>query len=220
MPKPIILTVDDEPQVLHAIERDLRQHYGGNYRIVTASSGQAALEIVRQLKRRGDAVALLLVDQRMPEMEGIDFLEAALKLYPDARKVLLTAYTDTEAAIASINTIGLDFYLMKPWHPPDQHLYPVLDELLNDWQETVQLPYDGIRVAGTLWSPRCHHVKDFLSRNRIPYRWLDIEKDSEAAALVESTAKGTSRGVAQLPIIFMPDGTYLVDPDNRTLAAR
>jgi thioredoxin reductase (NADPH) len=147
-------------------------------------------------------------------MEGTEFLKEAIKFYPDARKVLLTAYADTNAAIASINVIGLDYYLVKPWDPPEENLYPVLDGLLSDWQATVPIPWDGIRVAGTQWSPRSHEVKDFLSRNRIPYQWLDVEKDKEAAALVASATQGTNR----LPVIFFTDGTALVDADNRTLA--
>ena len=214
MTKPIILTVDDEPQVLNAVERDLRRHYGGDYRIVKATSGAEALEAVHALKRRNAAVALFLADQRMPAMNGTEFLAEARQLYPDARKVLLTAYADTEAAIESINSIGLDYYLMKPWDPPEQTLYPVLDDLLGDWQETVPLPYDGIRVAGTLWSPSCHRVKDFLARNLIPYQWLDIEKNAEADTLVEAATLEQRR----LPVVFFPDGSVLVDPDNRTLA--
>ena len=193
MADPIILTVDDEPQVLNAIERDLRQQYGADYRIMKAGSGAEALEAVRQLKRRNDPVALFLVDQRMPGLSGTEFLAEALKLYPEARKVLLTAYADTEAAIASINTLGLDHYLMKPWDPPDQSLYPVLDDLLSDWVATVPVPYDGIRVAGTLWSANCHDVKDFLARNQIPYQWLDIECDASAKDLVEASRPLSSR---------------------------
>ena len=152
MPNPIVLTVDDEPQVLNAVERDLRRQYGRAYRIVKAGSGSEALETVRQFKLRNDSVALFLVDPRMPGMSGSEFLAKAIKLYPEARKVLLTAYADTEAAIASINTLGLDYYLMKPWDPPEQSLYPVLDDLLSDWAATAPVPYDGIRVVGTLWS--------------------------------------------------------------------
>lgn len=214
MAKPIIFTLDDEPQVLNAVNRDLRQHYRGDYRIMQSGSGAEALEAVRQLNQRNAPLALLLVDQRMPEMSGTEFLSEARKYYPEARKVLLTAYADTEAAIESINTIGLDHYLMKPWDPPDQNLFPVLDDLLSDWHATVQLPYDGIRVAGTIWSASCHEVKDFLSRNRIPYQWLDIEKDSQALELVESTLDGQHK----LPVIFFPDGKTLVNPDFRTLA--
>ena len=214
MAKPIILTVDDEPQVLNAVERDLRHHYRGDYRIIKAGSGNEALEVVQQLKGRNAPVALFLADQRMPSMSGTEFLKEAQKLYPDARKVLLTAYADTEAAIASINSIGLDYYLMKPWDPPEQTLYPVLDDLLSDWLATVPMPYDGIRVAGTLWSPSCHRVKDFLARNRIPYQWLDIEEDAETSALVEAATPEKRR----LPVVFFPDGDVLVEPDNLTLA--
>ncbi len=215
MAKPIILTVDDEPQVLNAVERDLRAHYRGDYRIMKAGSGDEALETVRALKQRNAPVALFLVDQRMPGLSGTEFMSEAGGFYPEARKVLLTAYADTQAAITSINDLGLDYYLMKPWDPPEQHLYPVLDDLLSDWAATVDLPYDGIRVAGTLWSPKSHDAKDFLSRNRIPYQWLDIERSSEARLLAESVLEGQEH---RLPVIFFPDGTTLVDPDNLTLA--
>ena len=216
MAKPVIITVDDEPQVLNAVERDLRRHYRGDYRIMKASSGQEALETVRQLKQRNAPIALFLADQRMPEMSGTEFLAQARKLSPDSRKVLLTAYADTEAAIDSINSIGLDHYLMKPWDPPEQMLYPVLDDLLDDWQATVPLPYDGIRVAGLLWSPSCHRAKDFLARNRIPYQWLDIEKDAEARELVDAVSAEPVR----LPVVFFPDGEVLVEPNNRSLAEK
>ncbi len=216
MAKPHILTVDDEPQVLNAVNRDLRRHYRNDYRIVRAGSGQEALDTVRQLKERNVPLALFLVDQRMPGMTGTEFLAQARAFYPLARKVLLTAYADTEAAIESINTIGLDHYLMKPWDPPEQNLYPVLDDLLSDWIATVPLPYDGIRVAGTLWSSKSHEVKDFLSRNRIPYQWLDIEKDAEARTLVESS----SAGRPTIPIVYFPSGELLVSPDSRTLAEK
>jgi thioredoxin reductase (NADPH) len=216
MAKPVIFTVDDEPQVLNAIERDLRQHYRKDYRIVKAASGIEALATVRELKRRNAPLALFLADQRMPMMSGIELLDEARKLYPEARKVLLTAYADTEAAIESINAVGLDYYLMKPWDPPEQTLYPVLDDLLSDWEATVPPAYDGIRVAGTLWSPSCHRVKDFLARNRIPYRWMDIEKDTEAQELV--AAFNTERH--GLPVVFFPDGDVLVEPDNLSLAVK
>ena len=215
MAKPIILTVDDEPQVLNAVERDLRAHYRGDYRIMKAGSGDEALETIKALKQRNAPVALLLVDQRMPGLSGTEFMSEAGGFYPEARKVLLTAYADTQAAITSINDLGLDYYLMKPWDPPEQHLYPVLADLLSDWAATVDLPYDGIRVAGTLWSPKSHDAKDFLSRNRIPYQWLDIERSSEARLLAESVLEGQEH---RLPVIFFPDGTTLVDPDNLTLA--
>ena len=214
MAKPIILTVDDEIEVSHAIERDLRQHYHDDYRITTANSGSQAIEIVQQLKQRNDQIALFLVDQRMPGMEGTEFLAEAMKLYPDARKVLLTAYADTQAAITAINTIELDYYIMKPWSPPEENLFPILDDLLSDWLATAQIPFDGIRVAGTLWSASSHKIKDFLARSQVPYQWLDIEKDSEAMALVEATNKEQHR----LPVIFFPDGRKLIDPDITTLA--
>ena len=214
MAKPVILTVDDEPQVLNAVGRDLRQHYRGKYRIVKAGSGVEALEAVQGLKRRNDPLALFLVDQRMPGMTGTEFLAEAMKLYPDTRKVLLTAYADTEAAIQSINSIGLDHYLRKPYEP--QEVFDVLDDLLEVWRDTVDLPYDGIRVAGTLWSPASHAVKDFLARNRIPYQWLDIEANSEARELVEATEQGEHH----LPVVFFPNGEVLIEPDNRTLAEK
>ena len=214
MANPIILTVDDEIEVSHAIERDLRQHYHNDYRITTANSGSQAIEIVQQLKQRNDQIALFLVDQRMPGMEGTEFLAEAMKLYPDARKVLLTAYADTQAAITAINTIELDYYIMKPWSPPEENLFPILDDLLSDWLATAQIPFDGIRVAGTLWSASSHKIKDFLARSQVPYQWLDIEKDSEAMALVEATNKEQHR----LPVIFFPDGRKLIDPDITTLA--
>ena len=211
-----IVTVDDEPQVLNAVERDLRREYRRDYRIIKAGSGAEALDAVRGLKGRNAPVALFLADQRMPGMSGTEFLSEARKLYPEARKVLLTAYADTEAAIASINSIGLDHYLMKPWDPPQRNLYPVLDDLLSDWQATVPVPYDGIRVAGTLWSASSHGVKDFLARNQIPYQWLDIEKDASAKELVDSIGNGQRK----LPVVFFPDGDVLVEPDNRNLAEK
>ncbi len=216
MAKPSILILDDEPHVLNAVERDLRQHYRDDYRLIKASSGAQALEMVRQLKQRNAPVALFLVDQRMPQMSGTEFLDAARQLYPEARKVLLTAYADTEAAIVSINKIGLDHYLMKPWDPPEQHLYPVLDDVLSEWAATVPVPYDGIRVAGTLWSANSHLVKDFLAGNQIPYQWLDIEKDSQAKALVDAVNKDGHH----LPVVFFPDGSVLIEPDNRALAEK
>ena len=214
MPKPVIFSLDDDPSVLNSIERDLRAHYGQDYRILPINEGKIALEYLTKMKQRNETVALFLVDQRMPEMSGTEFLEEALKLYPQAKRVLLTAYADTQAAIDSINAIGLDYYLMKPWHPPEEKLYPILDELLGDWKAHVRLPYEGIRVAGTLWSLSSHQVKDFLTRHQIPYQWLDIEKDTEARSLVD----GVSSGSTKLPVIFFPDGKILVQPDMRELA--
>ena len=216
MANPIILTVDDDIQVSNAIERDLRQHFRQDYRIMKATSGAEALETVQRLKQRNDQMALFLVDQRMPGMSGVEFLAEAMKFYPRARKVLLTAYADTQAAIAAINLIGLDHYLMKPWSPPEQNLYPVLDDLLSDWLATVEVPFDGIRVAGTLWSATSHTIKDFLARSQIPYQWLDIEQDAEARALVEAVNKEQRR----LPVLFFPDGSTLIDPDITTVAEK
>jgi thioredoxin reductase (NADPH) len=214
MNKPVILIVDDDIQVLNAVERDLRQHYRGDYRIVKASSGAQALEAVNQLKRRNNPLALFLVDQRMPSMTGTEFLMEAIKIYPDARKVLLTAYADTQAAIDSINEINLDQYLMKPWEPPEEHLYPILDDLIEEWKATVSLPYDGIRVAGMLWSPGSHAVKDFLARNGIPYQWQDIEQDKRAYDEVFSLSPGRLRH----PVVFFPDKDPMIEPELHQLA--
>jgi|YelNatPaOPRAMG01_1025707.scaffolds.fasta_scaffold00713_18 thioredoxin reductase (NADPH) len=216
MSKPVLLVVDDELQVLNAVERDLRARFGDEYRITKASSGREALIAVQQYQRRGTPLALFLVDQRMPGMAGIEFLAEARKYYPDARKVLLTAYADTQAAIQSINQIGLDYYLMKPWEPPENNLYPVLEDLLSDWKAHAVFPYEGIRVAGTLWSSTSHAVKDFLSRNLIPYQWLDIEANPKALLMVEEAAGGDHR----LPVVFFPDGSFLIQPTIKELAER
>jgi thioredoxin reductase (NADPH) len=216
MATPIILTVDDEVQVSNAIERDLRRYYRKDYRIIKATSGAVALDTVQQLKQRNAQIALFLVDQRMPGMGGTEFLAEAMKLYPEARKVLLTAYADTEAAITAINDIGLDHYLMKPWGPPEQNLYPVLDDLLSDWWATAPMPFDGIRVAGTLWSANSHTIKDFLGRSQIPYQWLDIEENAEAKTLVDNVNQGQHR----LPVVFFPDGSTLIAPDITELAEK
>ncbi|MEL7210624.1 MAG: response regulator, partial [Actinomycetota bacterium] len=217
MSNPIILTLDDEAPVSDAVERDLRSHLGRDYRILKSTAPAEALEILRRLQQRGDEVALLLVDQRMPEMEGTEFLLEAMKMHPDARRVLLTAYADTPAAITAINEIGLDHYLMKPWGPAEENLYPVLDDLLQDWEAGVEHPYDGIRVAGTLWSPDSHNVKDFLARSQVPYRWLDIERDAAAEAEVDAA---TGDGERRLPVVFFPDGDPLVGPSLSELAER
>ena len=163
MAKPVIFSIDDDPSVLNAVERDLRAKYGQDYRIIPINSGKAALDYLKKMQQRNETVALFLVDQRMPEMSGVEFLEQAILTYPQAKRVLLTAYADTEAAISSINEVGLDYYLMKPWHPPEDRLYPILDELLEDWKMHIRLPYEGIRIAGTLWSLTSHEVKDFLT---------------------------------------------------------
>jgi thioredoxin reductase (NADPH) len=216
MSKPVILTVDDELQVRNAVERDLRIKYDQDYRIIKTASGAEALETTKQLKQRDDQVALFLADQRMPGMDGTEFLLEAMKIYPTAVKVLLTAYSDTKAAIDSINNVGLDYYLMKPWDPPEQNLYPVLDDFLSDWMANAELPYDGIRVAGTLWSPSSHTIKDFLSRSQIHYKWLDIDNNKEARTLVESV----SNEDLKLPVVFFPDGTLMIEPDITSIAEK
>ncbi len=216
MGKPIILAVDDDLDVLGAVERDLRMRYRADYRILKANSGREALDAVDELKRRNAAVALFLVDQRMPSMSGTEFLVEARKRYPDAKKVLLTAYADTDTAIASINTVGLDYYLLKPWDPPDQRLYPVLDDVLSDWQAHVQLPYEGIRVAGARWSRQSYEMKEFLSLNRVPYQWLDIDRDDTTRDTVERLTGSTTR----LPVVLFADGTHLVEPTTLAVAEK
>jgi len=216
MPKAAIVAVDDDNAVLNAVERDLRQKYGRDYRIIKSDSGAEALDVLTQLKQRGETVALYVVDQRMPHMTGIQFLEKARQIFPEARKVLLTAYSDTEAAIQAINLVSLDYYLTKPWDPPQEYFYPVLDGLLDDWKSNTRPPFEGVRVAGTLWSSACHEVKDFLARNSIPYQWLDVEYDQEALRLVESTCKDTDK----IPVLFFPDGSTLIMPTYQQLAEK
>ncbi len=216
MKKPVILTVDDEPEVLNSIERDLRQHYSGNYRIMKASSGEQALDTVHQLKQRGAAMALFVVDERMPGMTGTQFLMEALEIYPEARRVLLTAYADTDAAITSINRIGLDYYLLKPWEPPSERLYPILDDLLSDWFARARPEYGGIRVAGTGLSPQGYAVRDFLAANQVPYQWIDVDSDKATREL----ATKVSGGALRLPVVFLPDGSAIIQPDFRELATR
>ena len=216
MAKPVILALDDDPSVLNAVERDLRQMYGRDYRVLKARSGREALDALTQLQARSEIPALFVVDQRMPEMSGVEFLEKAIVLFPDSRRVLLTAYADTEAAIQAINKVGLDYYLMKPWDPPAENLYPVLDDLLAEWRANVHPTFEGLRVAGALWSPESHALKDFLVRNQIPYLWMDVDADVQARALAESA----NQGVARLPTVFFPDGSTLVDPPIVEVAQR
>ena len=218
MAKPVLLTVDDDQEVLRAIERDLRRKYASDYRVLRAESGPAAMEIVRELKVRNNSVALFLVDQRMPGLSGVEFLEQAMTLYPDAKRVLLTAYADTDAAIAAINEAGIDHYLLKPWHPPEENLYPVLDELLEDWQAAFPPPFEGVRVLGNRWSPASHNIKDFLARNHVPYRWLDIETaaaDSEIRGLINLLEEEETK---TLPLVIFPNGLRLRQPTNAELA--
>lgn len=216
MARPVLLTVDDDPSVLRAVERDLRRRYSSDYRVMRADSGESALQALQQLKERGDPVALLLVDQRMPGMSGVQLLAEALPLYPDARRVLLTAYADTDAAIQAINEVKIHHYLLKPWDPPEERLYPVLDDQLEDWQAGYRPPFEGIRVVGLRWSPQSHAVKDFLGRNQVPYQWLDLEVSPEAHQLVEQ-AEG---GRCQLPIVLFPDGSRLAEPTILQIAEK
>jgi thioredoxin reductase (NADPH) len=211
MPKPVIWTVDDDPDVLRAVERDLRRQYGNRYRIMAADSGASALATVQQLKLRNEPVALFLVDQRMPRMSGVEFLEKALALYPDAKRALLTAYADTDAAIRAINSVKIDHYLMKPWDPPEERLYGIVDDLLDDWQASYHPVFDGIRVVGHRWSPAAMEIRDFLGRNFIPYQWLDVEKDESAQQLVVSSKTECSA----LPLVVFPDGSFLPAPPLR-----
>ncbi len=216
MDKPVIFTIDDDPQVLRAVERDLRGRFGSDYRVVAADGGSTALDAARRLKLRGTPVALFLVDQRMPGMTGIEFLEAVEEVYPDAKRVLLTAYADTEVAIAAINTIRLDHYLLKPWDPPEERLFPVVEDLLSDWQAGFRPPFEGIRVVSHSWSARGHAIKDYLARNQLPYRWLDIETDPEAIALAASA--GVDAVIE--PLVVLADGSHLVGPSNAEIAER
>jgi thioredoxin reductase (NADPH) len=215
MAKPVILTVDDDAEVLGAIDRDLRQHYRSDYRILKANSGHEALEAAGQLKERGASVALFLADERMPGMTGTEFLREALKLHPDSRRVLLTAYADTQAAISGINDVGLDHYLLKPWDPPTERLYPVLDDLLSDWRARWRPPFEGIRVAGARSSPKSFAVKEVLSNNQVPYQWIDVDQDAPTRELIQSIGDP-----GRLPIVFFPDGSHLIAPGSRELAEK
>jgi thioredoxin reductase (NADPH) len=223
--KPVILTVDDDPQVLRSVERDLRSKYGNGFRVLRADSGLTALEILKQLKLRNEPPALFLVDQRMPNMTGVELLEQAMTIFPDAKRVLLTAYADTDAAIRSINKAKIDFYLMKPWDPPEQNLFPIVDDLLDDWLASFRPPFEGIRLIGLFWSPKSHETKDFLARNGVPYQWLDAESDQEGRRLVDyvrskDNANATSTSTTRLPILVFQDGSHLMEPTNAQIAEK
>jgi thioredoxin reductase (NADPH) len=218
MSKPTLLTVDDDFDVLRAIERDLKNKYNEDYRVLRAESGIRALELLKRLKERNDAVALLLVDQRMPQMDGVSFLEEAIKIFPDAKRCLLTAYADTDAAIAAINLVHINSYLLKPWDPPEQNLYPVLDDLLEDWQANYRPPFEGITVLGNRWSAHSHSVKDFLARYNLPYRWFDVEAknhDTEIRTLMEALDETE---LNKLPLVLFTDGTKLSSPSPTEIA--
>lgn len=216
MAKPILFAIDDDTSVLEAVVQDLRRQYGQFYRIIRAASGQAALDTCRQLKERNEVVALFLSDQRMPGMTGVDFLQQVIPIYPEAKRVLLTAYADTEAAIRAINAAKIHYYLNKPWDPPEEKLYPVLTELLESWKQGYRPPFEGIRVIGPRYSPTDHAVRDFLSRNRIPYMWLNPQQNPEALGLLRE--KGIDD--ARLPVILFGDGTALVQPTTTEIAEK
>jgi thioredoxin reductase (NADPH) len=210
MAKPILLSVDDDLDVLRAVERDLRSHYGANYRVLASDSPQGALDLLKQLKVRNDSVALLLADQRMPKLDGVNFLQQARELFPDAKRALLTAYADTNAAISAINEANINYFFMKPWDPPEEHLYPQLDDLLDDWQASYRPGFEGIRVLGTRWSPRSYELRDFLARNHVPYQWIDVElsvNDKETKQLLEALGPEA----ASLPVVLFPDGTKMLE---------
>jgi thioredoxin reductase (NADPH) len=210
MAKPVLVTVDDDPDVLKAIERDLRSQYGAEYRVVSSESPEAALDLLKALKVRNDGVALILADQRMPKMDGVGFLQVARQIFPDAKRALLTAYADTNAAISAINQANLDYFFMKPWDPPTEHLYPQLDDLLDDWQASYRPPFQGIRVLGTRWSPRSYELRDFLARSHVPYQWIDVEgsaNDPETKRLLEALGPDA----ADLPVVLFSDGTKLLN---------
>jgi thioredoxin reductase (NADPH) len=219
MARPVLLAVDDDPDVLRAVERDLRSRYSDRYRVLTANSGEAGLDILHRLATRKEPVALMVVDHRMPNMNGIEFLTTAITGLPDVRRVLLTAYADTEAAIRAINVVKLDHYLLKPWDPAEVNLYPVLDDLLEQWSASYRAPFEGIRVIGTRWSPRCYEAREFLARNQIPYQWIDIEKAEHSTELVRLLdSVGEAR--THLPLVILADGTPLSDPSPAQLADR
>lgn len=216
MSKPIIFSIDDDEQVLRAISRDLKSEYSKNYKIVSTSSAKEALEGLTDFKNSGDTVAMFLCDQRMPEMEGVDFLKLAIPVFPEAKRVLLTAYSDTEAAIRAINDVRLDYYLMKPWNPPKEKLFPMLTDLLNDWQSNYQPDFKGIRLIGYQFSPQSHNIKDFLAGNLIPYQWLDVQKNPDACQLLNANKLGND----QLPVVLFEDGSFISKPTLKEVGAK
>ncbi|MBX7107376.1 MAG: FAD-dependent oxidoreductase [Chitinophagales bacterium] len=216
MKLPFIILVDDDQQVLHAIQRDIRNEYRDAYRISANASARETLELMRELHLKNETVALIISDQRMPEMEGVDFLARAKEIYPDSKSVLLTAYSDIEAAIRAINLIKLDYYLLKPWNPPEEKLYPIVDDLLDEWNALYKPDHEGIRIIGFQWSPKSHKLKEFLSGNLIPFLWMDAESDKGADQYL-SSANITA---AQLPLVILKDGSFLADPSLPDLASR
>jgi thioredoxin reductase (NADPH) len=216
MNKPIIFSIDDDQQVLRAISRDLKTQYNSDFKIISTTSANEALEALTDLKNTGDTVAMFVVDQRMPEMEGVDFLQKAIKIYPNAKRVLLTAYSDTVAAIKAINVVQLDYYLTKPWNPPEEKLYPVINDLLDDWQSDYTPDFKGIKLIGYQFSPKSHEIKDYLAGNLMPYRWYDIESNPEATTLLEANKLTTN----DLPLIIFEDGSCKGKPTIRQIAEK
>jgi len=219
MAKPILLSVDDDSDVLRAIERDLRSEYGGEYRVIGSDSPAGALELLKQLKVRNDSVALLIADQRMPHMDGVTFLQEAKHMFPEAKRALLTAYADTNAAISAINQANINYFFLKPWDPPAEHLYPQLNDLLDDWQASYRPKFEGIRVLGTRWSPRSYELRDFLARNRVPYQWIDVEvsaNDPETKQLLEALGPEATN----LPVVLFQDGAKLFDSTPAEVAQK
>lgn len=216
MKLPYIIIVDDDQQVLRAIQRDIRNEYRDEYKIAATESANEALELIKELKLKNETVAVLISDQKMPEMEGIAFLEKANEIFPDAKKILLTAYSDIEAAIKAINKVKLDYYLMKPWHPPEEKLFPVVNDLLDDWHALYKPDHEATRIIGFQWSPKSHKIKEFLSGNLIPYIWMDVESDPESEKYLTSAVVTKS----DLPLIILKDGTFMTDPSLTDLAAR
>src|ERR1700733_13537463 len=216
MAKPVIWTVDDDPDVLRAVERDLRRQYGDRYKVISADSGASALESVKQLKLRNEPVALFLVDQRMPRMSGVEFLEKAIELYPEAKRALLTAYADTDAAIRAINSVQIDHYLMKPWDPPEERLYGVVDDLLDDWQASYHPAFEGVRVIGNRGTPQSNKIPDFLGRNFVPHQGLNIETDEGAEQLLQTAGADAS----SLPMVVLADGSILSNPPVAEVARK
>src|ERR687885_1216041 len=214
--RPAILAVDDEPAVLAAVARDLRRGFGERYRILRAGSGAEALELLAELRTRGDQVAMLIADQRMPAMSGTDYLVQARTIVPEAKRVLLTAYADTEAAIAAINDVALDYYLLKPWDPPEEQLYPVVEDLLETWESGAALEAGGVRIIGHRFSKDTHDLRDFLARNRVPARWLDVEREGEARELLNVAGVDADR----LPVALLEDGAVIERPTVLELAER
>ncbi|HEY8916391.1 MAG TPA: FAD-dependent oxidoreductase [Chitinophaga sp.] len=216
MEQPLIFCIDDDEQVLRAIVRDLKSQYRKDYKIISTTTVNEALDSLLELKNKGETIAMFISDQRMPVMEGVDFLEKAMQFYPEARRVLLTAYSDTDAAIKAINSVQLDYYLVKPWGPPEEKLYPVIDELLDDWQHIYHPDFRGIKVVGYQFSQQSHAVKDFLAGNLIPYQWLDIQTTSDANRLLELN----NLSQKELPVVFFEDGSYLVTPTIMEIAGK